>query len=170
MAAEKRQKKPALIKWQLPMKRVLYALAPIAAASVYFFGWRSVVLLAVANVAAFFTEYLFLRPYKEPVTSAVFVTGSLFALSLPPTLPIWMAVIGVVFGVAFGKMVFGGFGRNVFNPALVGRAFLYVTFPTYMNAVWAENAQGFPGGLALYATDAVTAATPLRTAAGADGA
>lgn len=170
MAVEQHRKKQALITWQLPMKRVLHALVPIAIASVYFFGWRSVVLLAVANAVAFVTEYLFLRSYKEPVTSAIFVTGSLFALSLPPTLPIWMAVIGVVFGVVFGKMVFGGFGRNVFNPALVGRTFLYVTFPTHMNSTWAMSAHGFPGGFAIYATDAATSATPLRTVAEGDGA
>jgi Na+-transporting NADH:ubiquinone oxidoreductase subunit B len=149
---------------------MLHALVPIVLAAVYFFGWRAVVVLAVSNLAAFATEYAFVRPYREPVTSAVFVTGTLFALALPPTLPIWMAVIGVVFGVAFGKMVFGGFGRNVFNPALVGRAFIYVTFPNHMNASWAETVKGAAGGFSVYAADAVTTATPLRVMAEGEGA
>jgi Na+-transporting NADH:ubiquinone oxidoreductase subunit B len=161
---EQKPKKKPILQWQLPMKRVLWALAPVALASVYFFGWRALVVLAVANLAAFATEYAFVRAYDEPVTSAVFVTGTLFALALPPTLPLWMAVVGVVFGVAFGKMVFGGFGRNFFNPALVGRAFIYVTFPTYMNATWVETAVGEAKGFAVYTSetaDAVTRATPL---------
>ena len=150
----------SLVKWQLPMKRVLYALAPIMAASIYFFGWRAALVLAAANAAAFLTEYVFLRKEKQPVTSAVFVSGSLFALSLPPSLPLWMAVLGIVFGVLFGKMVFGGFGRNIFNPALTGRAFLYASFGGHMTSQWAEPAAGRFGGLISYASDAVTQATP----------
>lgn len=151
-----------LIKWQLPMKRVLYALAPIVAASVYFFGWRALVMLAVVNAAGFAVEYAFTRSWKEPVSSAVFVTSCLYALSLPPTLPYWMAVMGVVFGVAFGKMVFGGFGRNIFNPALTGRAFIYVCFGDFMTARWSPALSGPWGGLIRYASapDAITSATP----------
>ena len=144
------------------MKRVLYALVPLAVASLYFFGWRSLVVIAVCNGAAFATEYAFAKTYGDRVTSAVFVTGSLFALSLPPALPLWMAVVGVVFAVTFGKMVFGGFGRNVFNPALVGRAFIYVSFAVYMNAHWSEPFAGPAGGLTGYVTDAITQATPMR--------
>jgi len=97
------------------------------------------------------------------VTSAVFVTGTLFALSLPPTLPYWMGVVGAVVGVTFGKMVFGGFGKNVFNPALVGRAFVYVTFPSHMTASWYEPMTHGAAGFDAYApaVDAVTSATPL---------
>jgi Na+-transporting NADH:ubiquinone oxidoreductase subunit B len=90
----------------------------------------------------------------------VFVTGSLFALSLPPTLPIWMAMVGAAFGVTFGKMVFGGFGKNVFNPALTGRAFIYVSFGAHMTATWGMPVPGVLGGLAAYAPDAITQATP----------
>ena len=144
------------------MKRVLYALVPVVIASVHFFGWRSLLTLLVVNIAGFATEYAFTRVYKEPVTSAVFVTNFLFTLSLPPTLPLWMAVIGIVFGVTFGEMVFGGFGRNIFNPALVGRAFVYVSFPVHMNSVWAEPFGGVLGGIVRFAPDAITQATPLR--------
>ena len=154
-------KKKRLVKWYAPHKQVLLALAPVTAASVYFFGWRSLVVLALVNVLGFLTEYLFLRVYKEPVSSAVFVTGFLFALSLPPGLPYWMAAVGIVFGVLFGKMVFGGFGRNVFNPAMVGRGFLYVSFGVRMTSGWRTPLAAFPGGLARFSADALSGATPL---------
>jgi Na+-transporting NADH:ubiquinone oxidoreductase subunit B len=149
-----------VINWQLPMKRVLYALAPIMVASVYFFGWRALVMLALCNAAGFATEYAFTRNWKQPVSSAVFVTSCLFALSLPPTLPYWMAVVGMVFGLTFGKMVFGGFGKNVFNPALTGRAFIYVSFGSHMTGQWADPVGGLLGGFSAYAPDAITRATP----------
>jgi Na+-transporting NADH:ubiquinone oxidoreductase subunit B len=155
--------KPKWVHWQLPMQRVLFALIPVVVAAVYFFGWRVLFLLAVCNAAGFLTEYVFTRRWKEPVTSAVFVTSSLFTLSLPPPIPVWMAVLGVVFAVLFGKMVFGGFGRNIFNPALSGRAFLYVSFGGVMTARWTEPVGGMLGGLVAYAPvlpDAITRATP----------
>lgn len=150
------------VKWQAPMQRVLYALIPVILQAVYLFGWRVIALLAVVNAAAYLAELAFTRQWKQPVTSAVFVTGTLFTLSLPPTLPYWMAVVGVVFGVVFGKMVFGGFGKNVFNPALTGRAFIYVCFGNYMTAMWAEPVSGAGplAGFARYTCDAITAATP----------
>jgi Na+-transporting NADH:ubiquinone oxidoreductase subunit B len=151
----------ALIQWQPPMTRVLWALAPALVASVWFFGWRSLATLAVANVCGFLAEWVFARYNREPVTSAVFVTSTLFALILPPSLPFWMAAVGIVFGVVFGKMVFGGFGRNVFNPALVGRAFIYVNFTVAMNNRWHEPPGGALGGLVAYAPDTVCSATPI---------
>jgi len=151
-----------LIKWQKPMRRVLYALAPICVASIYFFGWRALLLLAVANAAGFATEYAFTRRLNQPATSAVFVTATLFTLSLPPALPVWMTIVGVVFAVTFGKMVFGGFGKNVFNPALTGRAFVYVCFGAYMTGMWSEPLGGPLGGFAAWSPgpDAITGATP----------
>ncbi|HEC61259.1 MAG TPA: electron transporter RnfD, partial [bacterium] len=161
--------KKGLIQWQLPMKRVLYALIPPALASIYFFGWRSLVILVIVNIAGFMTEFVFLRSQRQPVTSAVFVTNFIFALSLPPTIPYWMAVVGIVIGVLFGKMVFGGFGRNVFNPAMVGRAFLYVSFGFQMTGSWARPLTRFPGGILRFSTDALSQATPLvRLAEGTD--
>ena len=144
------------------MKRMLYALTPIMAASVYFFGWRVLLMLVLVSAAGFAAEYAFVRSRKEPVTSAVFVTCCLYTLSLPPTLPLWMAVLGVVFAVTFGKMVFGGFGKNVFNPALTGRAFIYICFGDYMTGRWSPALPGPWGGLVRYAAapDAITSATP----------
>ncbi len=142
------------------MGDVLLALIPVVAGALYWFGWRVVVMLILANGVGFLAEYLFVRKDRQPVTSAVFVTATLLVLSLPPALPLWMVVLGTVFAVAFGKMMFGGFGRNVFNPAMVGRAFLYVSFGGPMTAQWSEPFAGGLGGLAAYLPDAVTAATP----------
>ena len=160
--APKPVRKKPLIKWQRPNVHVMYALAPAVVASIYFFGWRSLLMLSVVCVAGFLTEYFFLKStYKEPVSSAVFVSCFLFGLSLPPTLPIWIAVVGIVFCILFGKMVFGGFGRNIFNPALVGRAFIYISFGGPMTAAWVDHVGGGLGGFARFSTDAVTQATPL---------
>ena len=159
-----------MILWQPPMKRVLYALSPVVLASIWFFGWRSLVVLAVASATAFLTEFLFVRGRKEPVSSAVFVTASLLALSLPPTIPYWMAAVGAAFAVIFGKMIFGGYGRNLLNPALTGRVFLYLTFAVPLTARWvlplvsAAGPLRFPGswgGFTRFAADAVSSATPL---------
>ncbi|MBN2640998.1 MAG: RnfABCDGE type electron transport complex subunit D [Victivallales bacterium] len=151
-----------IIKWQKPMQKVLYALTPAVLASVYFFGWRSLAVLAAANLAAYASEYCFARYYKDQVTSAVFVSATLFALSLPPNIPFSMAVIGIIFGIVFGKMVFGGFGKNVFNPAIAGRAFIYINFSTEMTGRWFEPFRDKLGGLSSYTTDAVCGATPMQ--------
>jgi Na+-transporting NADH:ubiquinone oxidoreductase subunit B len=157
-------KKQKLIQWQLPMKRVLYALIPAVMASIYFYGWRALIVLAIVTVVGFLTEFVFLLRRKESVTSAVFVSGFILALSLPPTIPYWMAALGALVGILFGKMAFGGFGKNVFNPAMVGRAFLYISFGGHLTASWANPFVGFPGGFARYqaaAADIIGQATPL---------
>lgn len=149
---------------QKPMLRVCYALVPLVLASIYLFGWRSLVLAGLVLVCGFITEALFTFPRGKPVTSAVFVTGLIFTLSLPPTIPFWMAVVGIVVGVALGKMVFGGFGQNVFNPAMVGRCFIYITFPLQMTNRWLEPFWGGLGGLTHWTAslDTLTRATPLE--------
>ena len=168
---EKERKKIPAVKWQVPNKRVLYALIPPVVASIYFFGWRSLLLLVAVCIAAYLTELVFVRSYyKEPVTLAVFVTAFLFTLSLPPTIPFWMAILGIIFGVAIGKMAFGGFGRNIFNPALTGRAFIYISFGAYMTASWVSPFSRFPGGFTSLVSDAATKATPLVSGPIADGA
>jgi Na+-transporting NADH:ubiquinone oxidoreductase subunit B len=149
-----------LIKKQAPMTQVLYALIPLVLSGIYLFGWRVAVMLVVGNLAAFLTEYAFVRGTGQQVTAAVFVTGTLLVMSLSPLLPIWMVVVGAVFAVAFGKMMFGGFGRNVFNPALVGRAFLYISFGGWMTAHWGEPVPGAVGGFGVYTADVITQATP----------
>lgn len=145
------------------MLRVVYALTPLVLASIYFFGWRSLMLTCVVLICGIGTEALFTFKQGKPVTSAVLVTCLIFTLSLPPTVPIWMAVIGIVAGVALGKMMFGGFGLNVFNPAMVGRCFIYITFPLQMTNQWIEPFREGLGGLSYWSgsMDTLTSATPL---------
>ena len=149
---------------QKPMLRVCYALIPLVLASIYLFGWRSFMLAGLVLICGIITEALFTFPRGKPVTSAVFVTGLIFTLSLPPTIPFWIAVIGIVVGVALGKMGFGGFGQNVFNPAMVGRCFIYITFPLQMTNQWVEPFWEGLGGLTHWSAslDSLTQATPLE--------
>ena len=156
-----RPERPPLIKWQRPNLAVLYGLTPPMLGAIYFFGWRALALLVVVCGAGFVTEWLFTRSRGEPVSSAVFVTAALLTLTLPPTIPFWMAAVGAVAGIAFGKELFGGFGRNVFNPALVGRAFIFFAFPVAMTGTWVGPLSPPVGGLTQWASDAVTGATPL---------
>ena len=148
---------------QKPMLRVCYALTPLVPASLYLFGWRSFALVLVVSAFGLFTEAIFTFRQGKPVTSAVLVTCLIFSLSLPPRLPFWMAIVGIVVGVAVGKMAFGGFGQNAFNPAMVGRCFLYITFPIQMTNIWVEPMWGGLGGFASWTVpvDAITQATPL---------
>ncbi len=148
---------------QKVMLRVCYALIPLVCISIYLFGLRSLALILVTAVFGIVTEALFTFRRDKPITSAVFVTCLIYSLSLPPTLPLWMAIIGIVVGVVMGKMVFGGFGQNVFNPAMVGRCFIYITFPIEMTNRWIEPFWGGVGGLSAWSApvDAITRATPM---------
>jgi len=154
---------PQWFQKQKAMLQVCYGLTPIAAASVYLFGWRALATFGVVFFFGIATEALFTWHQGKPVTSAVLVTCLILALSLPPTLPLWMAGIGIIFAVVFGKMAFGGFGRNVFNPAMVGRCFLYIAFPIQMTSTWSRPLAGPWGGLFSWAPppDGITSATPL---------
>ncbi len=150
------------------MTKVLISLLPILIFSIYLFGWRVLTVLAVVTAAGILSEYgmmWLINGSKAKVSEALFVTCLLFTLTLPPTVPYWIAVVGIVFGIVFGKGVFGGFGKNIFNPALVGRSLIFISFPAYMTISWTEPFQGFPGGFAQfirgYETDAVSAATPI---------
>jgi Na+-transporting NADH:ubiquinone oxidoreductase subunit B len=165
-AAEVKSKsKVKLLQKQGAMRRVLIALIPCVAGAVYYFGWYCLFLIVLANLTGFIVEYIFARRAGKPVSEAVFVTGTLFALVMPPTVPWYVVIIGMVFAVMFGKMVFGGFGRNVFNPAVAGRAFVYVCFPIALTGVWAPAADGIWGALNKWTTvdsvDSVSGATPM---------
>lgn len=150
------------------MRKVLLALLPALLGGVCFFGWRVLAMVIWVALVAAATEYFLARRRGDPLTESCFVTAALLALSLPPTLPFWMAGVGAVVALSFGKELFGGFGRNVFNPAIVGRGFLYVCFPMEMTAGFSPVYQGF-GGFAHWspirvwdgAVDAVTAVTPM---------
>lgn len=143
------------------MRGVLWALAPAFLWAINAYGWRAAVLVGLTVVAAVIAEGAFLWRSGKPATEAALVTGALLGMSLPPLLPLWMGPVGAVFAIVFGKMVFGGFGMNPFNPAMVGRAFIYLAFPLAMTGGWASPAMGIPGGLGLWSPDVVTGATPM---------
>ena len=143
------------------MRDVVFALLPAVAVSVLFYGWSELLILGVSVASCVLLEYLITRyMLKKACTvgdmSAV-VTGILLALNLPSTTPWWIVLIGAVVAIGVAKMTFGGLGQNVFNPALVGRVFLLVSFPAQMTD-WTRP-QGFIGSV-----DALSGATPLGLA------
>lgn len=148
---------------QKMMDKILISLLPIIILAIFLFGWRVLVILLISNLSAFITEYLFVRKKKQgKVTSAAFVTGTLLALTLPPTIPLWIASVGAIVAIGFGKMVFGGFGMNVFNPAIVGRTFIYISFPNAMTMNWLNPFSKWPGGFTNWLKiDMITSATPI---------
>ncbi|NLA92225.1 MAG: RnfABCDGE type electron transport complex subunit D [Spirochaetales bacterium] len=155
------------IQKQQAMRNVLIALTPLHLASIYLFGWRYLAVLVVVLAVGLLAEWLMARRYNLQVTESLYVSCALFALSLPPAIPLWIAALGIAFGVVFGKMVFGGFGRNVFNPAITARAFVYISFGVPLTArfVMPQTAVSYVGGIATWLTkaDAISAATPLVT-------
>lgn len=139
------------------MRDVIIALMPAVLVSVVYYGLGELLVLGVSVASCVFLEYLITRfllgkPSTIGDLSAV-VTGILLAMNLPYTTPWWVVFIGAVVAIGVAKMTFGGLGQNVFNPALVGRVFLLVSFPTYMTH-W-EIPQG------LFGADAITGATLL---------
>jgi len=144
---------------QKNMLFVILALVPAFAVSMLAFGWGALITTALSIAACVLTEWCISKYMlkQEPSLydlSAV-LTGLLLAMNLPSNLPWWMVVLGSIFAIGIGKMVFGGIGQNVFNPALVGRVFLLISFPAAMTT-W-PVAKGFATGY----LDAETAATPL---------
>ena len=121
---------------QDPMRRVVYSLVPIFLWSVYLYGWRVVALLAFVYLLGIMAEFLFEKSRNKKVTEAVLVTCALYGLSLPPAVPFWAAGVGIIFAVIVGKEVWGGFGRNPFNPAITGRTFVYIAFPLMLQTTW----------------------------------
>ena len=114
------------------MRNVVYALLPICCYSVWLFGFSALALIVTTTGACVLIEHLSCRMAGRETSVgdfSVVITGILLGLTLPPGLPLWMAVVGAFIAVAPGKMIFGGLGFNVFNPALVGRAFLQAAFP-----------------------------------------
>ncbi len=140
------------------MRDVLIALAPAAVVSVLFYGWAELLVLAVSIASCVLvewavTKWLLKRPSTISDLSAA-VTGLLLAMNLPVTTPWWVVLIGALFSIGVVKMTFGGIGQNIFNPAIAGRVFLLISFPTYMTD-WTVT-PGF-----IHATDAVSGATLL---------
>jgi len=117
------------------MVDVIIGLAPAMLAAGYYFRAHAVILIATCVIACAGTEWLCNLIRKKPNSLGDFsavITGIILALSLPPGLPIWAAIVGSAFSIAIGKMVFGGLGANIFNPAMVGRTFLTASFGMMM--------------------------------------
>jgi electron transport complex protein RnfD len=147
----------------IDIKGVMYAVAislvPAAAASVYFFGVRALIIIVLASLSAIATEAACQKAMKRKITAAdgsALVTGILLAFNVPPGVPYWMPVVGSAFAIGIAKIPFGGLGYNPLNPALAGRAFLLASWPVYMTAAWLAPSRGSLSGIS-----AVTTATPL---------
>ena len=137
------------------MLAVVIALLPLCVYGVILFGLPALVTIIVSTACCVVFEMLFQMATKQTVTikdCSAIVTGILLALVLPPTTPIWMTMLGSAFSIIVAKSFFGGLGANIFNPALAGRAFMFVSFPSQMGATWLQ-----PGA------DAISSATVLST-------
>ena len=136
------------------MWSVAAALAPAGVAGVWIFGAHSFYVIAAGVLSALAAEAVLQKLMKKPVTisdGSALITGLLLSYNLPPGAPLWLAAAGSFFAIAVAKQAFGGLGRNIFNPALAGRAFVMLSWPVYMTR-WA-NPRFWP--------DAVSSATPL---------
>jgi len=134
---------------------VTFSLVPAGLAGVYIFGLKSLGVILVAIASCIVSEVIFLKlrnqDPKRALDGSALLTGLLLAYNLPPEIPLWLPVIGGIVSIVLGKQIFGGLGYNIFNPALVGRVFLQVSWPVYMTT-W-KNPR--------WALDAVSTATPL---------
>ena len=141
------------------MYNVLIALIPAFLVSLYFFGVGALIVTLTSVVACVLFEYLiqkFILKVKPTVSDgSAILTGVLLAFNVPANLPVWIILIGALVAIGIGKMSFGGLGNNIFNPALVGRVFLLISFPVQMTT-WPK-----PDVLTTQYLDAETAATPL---------
>ena len=144
------------------MQRVLFALAPLAIFGVFLYGLPALLTVLVSITSADLAEALFRKITRKDIRNrdlSAAVTGLLLALILPSGTPLWMTALGAAFAIIVAKEFFGGLGANVFNPALIGRAFLLMSFPVAITG-WAVPR-------ALFATDALSAASAIDVLSGA---
>lgn len=136
------------------MLDVIIALLPATAAGIYFFGMRAAFVILTSISACVLSEYIYQKAMKKNVTTgdlSAVVTGLLLGLNLPPTIPLWMVVVGSVFAIVLVKQLYGGIGKNFLNPALAARCFMLAAWAGAMT-VFTEPLMG---------TDAISGATPL---------
>ena len=149
------------------MSMVIISAIPCVLAALYFFGLRFIAMIVVTYAAGLAVEATFSIVRKESINEGFFVTGILIPLILPPNLPLWMVALGTALGVFIGKELFGGTGRNIFNPALVSRCILSLAYPKEMATSWVEPSHELTGGLLTWIgppLDTVSSATPLLSA------
>ena len=156
------------------MLTVVYTLIPVILVSFYYFGLSALLICFTAVISCVFTEWL-LNPtghkFKSLKDGSALITGILLALTLPPGFPLWMVFLGGVAAIGLGKAMWGGLGQNIFNPALLGRAFLQAAFPTAITTWSTPNGmytslRGTNAALPFLQgtnVDAVTGATPLAS-------
>jgi Na+-translocating ferredoxin:NAD+ oxidoreductase subunit D len=142
------------------MHTVNLTLLPAIFAAGWFFGFQAIVLILVAIVSCVITEAAIQKFRKKPVTvydGSAILTGILLGFNVPANVPWWIVVLGSVFAIAIAKQAFGGLGFNIFNPALIGRAFMVASWPVEMtsNAYWTQPGTG-------KTMDAISSATPLN--------
>jgi electron transport complex protein RnfD len=154
------------------MMTVVYTLVPVVLVSIFYFGLAALLVSLTAVFSCMFTEWLFNKPedrMKSLKDGSGLITGLLLALTLPPGFPLWMVFIGGVVAIGMGKAMWGGLGQNVFNPALLGRAFLQAAFPTAITT-WSPpdgryfGIRGTNAALPFFQgenIDVATSATPL---------
>lgn len=134
---------------------VILSLIPSGIAGVFIFGLSSLKVIAISILSCILSEVIFLKArgknLKTVLDGSAILTGLLLAYNLPPEIPFWIPVLGGVVSIVIGKQIFGGLGHNIFNPALVGRVFLQISWPVYMTT-W-KNPR--------WALDAISTATPL---------
>jgi len=139
------------------MYRVVYAMLPALVWSVFVFGLAALWVTLVAVVSCLAFEYLiqkYLMKIKPSITDgSALITGILIAFNVPSNIPWWIIVIGSIASIGIGKLSFGGLGSNIFNPALVGRVFMLISFPVQMTS-WPVNSRS--------GIDGITSATPLN--------
>ncbi|MBF0622441.1 MAG: RnfABCDGE type electron transport complex subunit D [Magnetococcales bacterium] len=160
------------------MKTVIYALMPATALSVVMFGWPALLVILLTTLSCMVTEWVFMKIRNRASTLddySAALTGLLLALTLPPHTPWWVCVVGGVFAIAVGKQIYGGLGNNMFNPALIARVFLLISFPVELTTwpipvdIFGPASYGlydsfaiiFSGDYGSLSMDAITGATPL---------
>jgi len=149
------------VKGEETINRIMWsvnlALFPAFIMSIYYFGPKALFVTGLCIVTAVLSEYVFQKGLKKKITindGSAFLTGLLLGMNLPPSLPFYIPVVGSFVAIIITKQLFGGLGYNIFNPALIGRAFLLISWPKAMT-VWSEPTALFVG------LDAKTTATPL---------
>lgn len=139
---------------------VLIALVPVMVGAVIYFKWRALLLIAISVFSCVLLEYLYNLIFKRPQSihdCSAIVTGVLLALNLPVAAPLWLPPIGALFAIVVIKMLYGGLGKNMFNPAIAARIFLFLSFSNYMTGCWTTPFDG------------VSSATPLEYLKNANG-
>lgn len=133
-------------------------------------GWHMLPLIITSYTVGGIAELVFCVVRKHEINEGFLVTAMLYPLTLPPTIPLWMAAAGIVFGVIIGKEVFGGVGMNILNPALTARAFVFFTYPAAISGakVWDVGGSWYPGGTVQAVADGYTGATPLLAVSGGE--